>query len=150
MTVSVQIATAVDGLPDVQSIERWAHAALAGAERAVCLRIIDESEARELNLTYRNLSYAPNVLSFPFSADDGSWPEGMTPMLGDVVICAPVVASQANDQGKTLRAHMAHMVVHGILHLCGFDHQNDEDAMRMERREAEVLASFDVEDPYLI
>ena len=105
---------------------------------------MNETEGRALNRDYRHKDYATNVLSFPVEL-----PEGVAvDWLGDLVLCAPVVAQEAISQGKTLRAHYAHLVVHGVLHLLGFDHQNERDAERMEAEERRILALLGIADPY--
>ena len=134
------------GLPAAQTLRRMAEAALQarGREAALSIRVVDESEGRTLNRDYRHKDYATNVLSFPVEL-----PEGVAvDWLGDLVLCAPVVAQEAISQGKTLRAHYAHLVVHGVLHLLGFDHQNERDAERMEAEERRILALLGIADPY--
>jgi probable rRNA maturation factor len=133
--------------PDRRTLVRWAEAALAGlrrAEVAIGVRIVNEGESAALNARYRGKGGSTNVLSFPFEAPPGL----RTKMLGDLVICAPVVAREARDQGKSPQAHWAHMVVHGIMHLRGYDHQTRRDAARMERREAAILRRLGYPDPY--
>ena len=103
------------------------------------LRYVGEAEGRRLNREYRGRDYATNVLTFVYET---------RPLSGDVVICAPVIAAEARAQGKDVAAHHAHMVVHGLLHLQGFDHERAGDAVRMERRERRVLASLGFPDPY--
>ena len=110
----------------------------------VCIRIVGPRESRRLNALYRGLDHATNVLSFPAGPVPG---EGVAP-LGDIAICATVVAREARAQGKTLAAHWAHMVVHGVLHLLEYDHIEDDDATRMERRERALLAQLGFADPY--
>ncbi|MCS4504997.1 Endoribonuclease YbeY [wastewater metagenome] len=142
----IQLASAVAEVPDDDDFRRWVEAALAGRrlEAEVSVRIVDEPEGRELNATYRGRDYATNVLSFP-----AGLPEGVDlPMLGDLVICAPVVEREAAEQGKPARAHWAHMVVHGILHLLGHDHIEDDEAELMEAEERTVLAALGFPDPY--
>ena len=127
------------------------HAALDGVGAAggrvggeLTVRIVDAPEATELNARYRGVDRPTNVLSFPFDT-----PAGVdVALLGDVVICAPVVAREASEQGKTPEAHFAHMVVHGILHLAGYDHEHASEAQRMEALERGVLASLGYPDPY--
>ncbi|MES9936542.1 MAG: rRNA maturation RNase YbeY [Sedimenticola sp.] len=126
--------------------ERWIAAALAGRRDSaeLTIRIVDETESHELNLQYRGKDCPTNVLSFPFEA-----PEVVeSDLLGDLVICAPVVAREAEEQGKTLEAHWAHMVVHGTLHLLGFDHQNEQEAEEMEGLEREIIEAMGYPDPY--
>jgi len=146
MTVEVQVASALNGLPDQTSIVDWADSVrvmLGTGASEVCIRIVDESEAQTLNARYRQLDKPTNVLSFAADVD--------TPdlqLLGDIVICAPVVEREASEQQKSLAHHFAHMVVHGMLHLHGYDHENDEEAEEMENLEAVVLAGFGIAHPY--
>ncbi|HXS74130.1 MAG TPA: rRNA maturation RNase YbeY [Rhodanobacteraceae bacterium] len=136
------------GVPAAASFRRWAAAALAGARRKqpveLSLRIVGAREARSLNQRYRGKDYATNVLSFP-----AELPRGIkSPLLGDIVICAPEVIREARQQNKQVRDHYAHLTIHGVLHLLGFDHLNDADAAKMEALETRVLASLGVGDPY--
>lgn len=136
------------GLPQRASFQRWIEATLRMAKRRgnseLSIRLVDAEEGRSLNRQYRQRHYATNVLSFPVDL-----PAGVElPLLGDLVICAPVVAREANEQGKPLREHYAHMSIHGILHLLGYDHENDVDAERMEALERKILAAFQIRDPY--
>lgn len=145
--VDVQYANAPRaGQPDDAAIRRWAGAALAGRRDAAQLvvRIVDEAEGRELNANYRGRDGATNVLSFDFGEPDLLDP----PLLGDIVVCAPVVEREAQEQGKAPEAHWAHLVVHGVLHLLGFDHEDESEAERMEGIEREVLAGLGYPDPY--
>lgn len=135
-------------LPATSSFTRWVDAALADAGRArdteLSIRIVGLDEGRELNHQYRDKDYATNVLSFPVEL-----PEGVeVPLIGDLVICAPVVAREAAEQGKPERHHWAHLTVHGTLHLLGYDHIVDDEAEVMENLEREILASLDIPDPY--
>lgn len=134
------------GVPTARQIQSWSRAALddAGRSGQVAVRIVGEAESAELNQTYRGKRGPTNVLSFPLDAPKGiaHWP------LGDIVICAPVVAREAAEQGKTLAAHWSHMVVHGTLHLLGFDHIRAADARVMEGRERAILAELGFADPY--
>jgi probable rRNA maturation factor len=134
------------GLPSAVSFRRWASAAAEGRIRRadLAIRLVDTKEGRALNRHYRGKDYATNVLSFPVEL-----PEGVNlPLLGDLVICAPVVAREAAEQGKPLAAHYAHLTIHGVLHLLGLDHENEREAEAMERIEREILASLDLPDPY--
>ena len=133
--------------PAPASFRRWAAAALGARRRPVelSIRVVGESESRRLNARYRGRSYPTNVLSFPCEA-----PALSAPPLGDLVICARVVAREAKAQGKTPEAHWAHMVVHGVLHLLGYDHERARDAARMEARETAILARLGYPDPYQI
>ena len=133
-------------IPDEAAIQTWAEAAQKTTSDGLQLsvRIVDEAESAELNQTYRHKQGPTNVLSFPFEA-----PEGVdVPLLGDLVICAPVVEKEAEAQGKTNEAHWAHMVVHGCLHLQGYDHINEADAEQMEGLEIEILHDLGYENPY--
>lgn len=136
------------GLPAANAFRRWAAAALAGARRRrpaeVSIRLVDKDEGRTLNRDYRGKDYATNVLSFP-----AELPPGIElPLLGDIVLCAPVVAREAQAQGKPLRHHYAHLTVHGILHLLGHDHGAEPEAARMEALETRILAGLGIADPY--
>lgn len=133
--------------PDRRLLARWAAAALAGLGRravAIGVRIVNEAESAALNARYRGKHGATNVLSFPFEVPPGA----RSAWLGDLVICAPVLAREARAQGKHPRAHWAHMVVHGILHLRGYDHRTRREAAAMERREAAILRRLGFPDPY--
>ncbi len=150
LVVSVQAAAALpDARPAGADIKRWAAAAAPGVRGEIAIRIVGEAESAELNGRYRGRNGPTNVLAFPaeFAAPA---PEGELLPLGDLVICAPVLAREAEEQGKTLAAHWAHIVVHGTLHLEGYDHEADADARRMEAREREILAGLGFEDPYLL
>ncbi|MGH8190979.1 MAG: rRNA maturation RNase YbeY [Rhodanobacteraceae bacterium] len=136
------------GVPAPDSFRHWVAAALDGARHheaaELSIRIVGAREGRHLNQRYRGKDHATNVLSFP-----AELPRGVTsPLLGDLVICAPVVAREAREQGKTPRGHYAHLTVHGILHLLGYDHQNDRDAKCMESLETRVLAALGIADPH--
>ncbi|WP_394004453.1 rRNA maturation RNase YbeY [Luteimonas sp. WGS1318] len=150
LDIAVGYATARKGVPAAASFRRWAAAALAGRIRDadLAIRIVGEDEGRALNRHYRGKDYATNVLSFPAELPEGL-PDGVRlPLLGDLVICAPVVAREAADQGKGLNAHYAHLTVHGVLHLLGWDHENTPEAEAMEQLEREILAELGVDDPY--
>lgn len=142
--VFIQFAAPRRGVPAARSLRTWAWAALGGIAGELTLRIVEEVEGRRLNARYRDRRQATNVLSFASSL----LPDGSRPLLGDLVICAPVVMREAAEQGKPVRAHWAHLVVHGCLHLLGYDHQHDTQAARMEAREREILAHLDFSDPY--
>jgi probable rRNA maturation factor len=145
LQAEIQFATSSGDVPDRTRLKAWAAAAgPAGEPATVVIRVVDEAESAELNAAFRHRQGPTNVLSFPFDA-----PPGIDEAyLGDVVICAPVVAREAAEQGKTAEAHWAHMVVHGLLHLQGFDHIEDADAVRMEAREKEILEKLGYNDPY--
>jgi len=134
------------GLPSSVSFRRWAAAAAEGRIRKadLAIRVVDSKEARSLNRHYRGKDYATNVLSFP-----AELPEGVhIPILGDLVICAPVVAREAKEQGKQLAAHYAHLTIHGVLHLLGMDHEDKREAEAMELIERDILAGLGFPDPY--
>lgn len=112
-------------------------------DRSVCVRICGDFESQTLNATYRRINKSTNVLSFPSEADVGE------PVLGDIAICWPVVEREAQDQNKVLEQHAAHLVIHGVLHLMGYDHVDEGDAQEMEAVEVAVLANLGIADPYL-
>ena len=147
LDLSVQYACNRDGVPSRVEFRRWLRAAEPGAAR-VTVRIVDEDEARELNRDYRGKDYATNVLTFAYGeGDDMPLPEGL-PLMGDLVLCRQVVEREAAEQGKALDAHYAHLSVHGMLHLQGFDHLEDAEADEMEARERQILADLGYADPY--
>jgi probable rRNA maturation factor len=144
--VEVEDLSGAAGVPAVADFQRWAAAAFAGRrpEAELSIRIVGESEGAELNSRYRGKSGPTNVLSFP-----AELPTGVPlPLVGDLVICAPVVAREAAAQGKTDEAHWAHLTVHGCLHLIGYDHEDDHKAAEMEPLEAAILAGLGYPDPY--
>jgi probable rRNA maturation factor len=145
-TIDVQYAISAEGLPGGREIREWAMVALQGGQEQaeLVVRIVDEAEMTALNHIYRGKDGATNVLSFPYEPMPGV----ATGLLGDVVICVPVVAEEAVAQGKSLDAHWAHMVIHGVLHLRGYDHGNEADAREMEALETEKLAGLGFLDPY--
>jgi probable rRNA maturation factor len=145
-SIGVQVAVELPGLPARELLRDWARAALDGADGAgaLAIRIVDESESAELNRRWRGKAGPTNVLSFP----PAPMPGLAVAELGDVVICAPVVAREAAAQRKAADAHWAHMVVHGVLHLLGHDHGNERDALRMEALETAILARLGFPDPY--
>ncbi len=147
-TIHVNYALPRRNLPATASFRRWVAAALAGAGRErdseLSIRIVDIDEGRELNRQYRGKDHATNVLSFPVELPDGI----EVPLIGDLVICAPVVAREAAEQGKPERHHWAHLTVHGTLHLLGYDHIVDAEAEIMEALERKVLATLGIPDPY--
>ncbi|AXP41643.1 rRNA maturation RNase YbeY [Haemophilus influenzae] len=146
--VDLQIATEnIEGLPTEEQIVQWATDAVQpeGNEVEMTVRIVDEAESHELNLTYRGKDRPTNVLSFPFECPD----EVELPLLGDLVICRQVVEREAAEQEKPLMAHWAHMVVHGSLHLLGYDHIEDDEAEEMESLETQIMQGLGFADPYL-
>lgn len=147
LLLSVQVAAVRRGLPSESAIRRFARAALEGMRRkrvALGVRIVNTTESAALNARYRGKRGATNVLSFPFEPPPGTASE----TLGDLVICAPVVRGEARALGIAETAHWAHMVVHGIMHLRGYDHKNDKEAAVMERREARVLRALGFPNPH--
>lgn len=135
------------GLPEEALFQRWLDAAVLPFQEdaEVTVRLVDEAESHELNLTYRGKDKSTNVLSFPFEAPPGI----ELPLLGDLVICRQVVELEAQEQGKPLEAHWAHMVVHGSLHLLGYDHIEDNEAEEMEALETEIMLALGYADPYI-
>lgn len=148
--LDVQYGEGLDknALPSETQLLAWCSATLtehcALDEPELTIRIVDEAESQQLNGDYRGKYSPTNVLSFPFDAP----PEIPIPLLGDLIICSSVVEKEATEQGKTNQAHWAHMVVHGCLHLLGYDHIKDEDADVMENLERQILASLGFPDPY--
>ena len=147
LDVAVNYAAPRAGVPAAVSFRKWVAAALKGRirEADLAIRIVDEREGQALNRHYRGKDYATNVLSFP-----AELPEGVKlPLLGDLVLCAPVIAREAKEQGKPLLAHYAHLTVHGALHLLGWDHEDAREAEAMEQLEREILAGIGLPDPYI-
>ncbi|MCP3671629.1 MAG: rRNA maturation RNase YbeY [Gammaproteobacteria bacterium] len=146
MDLELQTITAVAETPSEDSFAQWVRAALRWEREQVelVIRLVDEAESQNLNREYRGKDRPTNVLSFPsdLPAIVGS------SLLGDLVICVPVVLREAAEQGKPPQAHWAHMVVHGVLHLLGYDHQEQAEAEIMEQLEREILASLNIQDPY--
>jgi len=146
--IDLQNDAALPGVPDVASFGCWVAAALRRDYPRLeqTIRIVDEAESRQLNREYRGRDKPTNVLSFP-----AELPPGIVDyqLLGDLVICAPVVAAEAAAQGKPVEAHWAHLVVHGMLHLQGYDHQTGDQAREMEALEIEILATLGHTNPYL-
>ncbi|HOB46094.1 MAG TPA: rRNA maturation RNase YbeY [Zoogloea sp.] len=148
LDLSVQYACNREGVPSRVDFRRWLRAAEPGAAR-VTVRIVDEEEGRALNRDYRGKDYATNVLTFAYDeGEDMPLPEGL-PLMGDLVLCRQVVEREAAEQGKSVDAHYAHLSVHGMLHLQGFDHEIEAEAEEMEARERAILAELGISDPYL-
>jgi probable rRNA maturation factor len=142
MGVTVQYASRVGGLPTAARLRKWVKAAEAGAgvdSGELNFRIVNSAEGRRLNHDFRGKDYATNVLTFPY---------GTVPMEADIVLCAQVVSREAREQGKTLDAHYAHLVVHGVLHAHGYDHEKPREASRMEALEVRILEALGYENPY--
>ena len=136
------------GVPVLRSFEKWL-AAIPDLRRRrgrteLNILIVDARSGRRFNREFRGRDYATNVLSFPYEAAAGVH----SGLLGDLVICAPVVAREAREQGKHARDHFAHMTIHGVLHLLGHDHESDAEAERMEALERRILATLGIDDPY--
>lgn len=154
MSIALEVIYGVEGpdsgmaIPDEPHLHQWAEAALAGrADGAeLAIRIVDEAESQTLNATYRGKEKPTNVLSFPFEAPPGM--EEEVAHIGDLAICAAVVAREAAEQDKAPDAHWAHMVIHGCLHLIGFDHIEEAEAEAMEAVEIEILAGLGYPNPY--
>lgn len=148
MIIDLQIVCEQEsGLPTAEQIEQWATAAVEpqSDEVEMTVRIVDEAESHALNLNYRGKDRPTNVLSFPFECPD----EVELPLLGDLVICRQVVEREAQEQDKPVMAHWAHMVVHGSLHLLGYDHIEDDEAEEMESLETQIMTGLGFADPYL-
>lgn len=143
--VDLQVAVSNASLPDQTQFTAWINAAVEPMTDAeLTVRIVDEQEMMELNTTYRHKASVTNVLSFPFAADI---PMDVT-LLGDIVICAAVVEREAREQAKPVTAHWAHLVIHGTLHLLGYDHMDDDEAQKMESREINILQQLGYANPY--
>ena len=139
--LSVQIASELANIPTKAQFKKWAKAALR-VDTEVTIRIVDEAEGLALNSAYRGKDYATNVLTFPLAEEPH--------LMGDIIICAPIVAAEAITQNKTLEAHYAHLTVHGVLHLHGYDHEIEAQAQLMETIEIQILAKLGYANPYLI
>jgi probable rRNA maturation factor len=153
MAVDVQFACEDAGVPDATEIRTWVELAASRSGRLpagkadIAVRIVGQAEIQTLNQLYRNKDAATNVLSFPVEAIEGL-PASTPRQLGDIVICAPVVRDEAHRQAKPLADHWAHMLVHGALHLLGYDHDHDKEADEMESLEKAILESRGIADPY--
>ncbi len=141
LSINVQYASNKQSLPTKKQFKKWAMAALR-VDTEVTIRIVDEDEGRELNNHYRHKDYATNVLTFPLTEEPY--------LMGDIIICAPVVEAEAQAQNKSLEAHYAHLTVHGILHLHGYDHETDPQAELMEGLETAIITKLGYASPYLI
>jgi len=150
MSIELDLQLAVEneaGLPTIEEFSTWLETAVTPfqAQAEVTIRIVDTAESHQLNLEYRGKDKPTNVLSFPFEAPPGIELD----LLGDLIICRQVVEQEAVEQDKPLKAHWAHMVVHGSLHLLGYDHIEDDEAEEMESLETELMQKLGFEDPYL-
>jgi probable rRNA maturation factor len=142
--VELQNASTSNALPSEQQFSLWAIAATRRENAEIAIRVVDEEESAELNNHYRGKMGATNVLSFPFVNPPGV----KTDILGDLLICAPIVENEAKEQGKNPTAHWAHMVVHGVLHLQGYDHIDENEAVIMESEETAIMNGLGFPDPY--
>ena len=141
LAATIQYVSEANNLPNASQFRKWAKAALR-VDTEVTIRIVDEAEGKALNSTYRGKDYATNVLTFPLTE---------TPhLMGDIVVCAPVVVAEAAAQNKSLEAHFAHLTVHGVLHLHGYDHEIEAQAELMESLEITILQKLGYANPYLI
>jgi len=153
VAVDVQVACDDDTIPAEDTIRSWIEAAVDGAGRLsdstveLAVRVVDADEIQTLNRLYREQDKKTNVLSFPTGEIDGL-PDDAPRSLGDIVVCAAVVADEAAEQGKRLEHHWGHMLIHGTLHLLGFDHETEAEAAEMEGLEVSILAARNVTDPY--
>jgi probable rRNA maturation factor len=145
--IDIQYARDKNGLPDENMLSQWVNAALFGQSSALelTIRIVNEEEGRALNEQWRKGSGATNVLSFPSEPELEIEPR----LLGDIVICAPIIAQEAESQGKKPMDHWAHIVIHGTLHLLGYDHIEDDDAASMEAIEIKILKTLKIDNPYI-
>jgi probable rRNA maturation factor len=141
LNLAVQYASNLADLPGRTQFRQWAKAAIR-VDTEATIRIVDEAEGRELNKTYRGKDYATNVLTFPLTK--------VPHLMGDIIICAPVVAAEALAQKKPLAAHYAHLTVHGILHLHGYDHEIEAQAELMESLETAIITKLGYPNPYII
>lgn len=150
-SVDVQLAATGGDVPDVATVREWVQQALDGAgvsgDLEVSVRVVDEDEMQSLNRRYRERDRPTNVLSFPAGPIAGL-PEGESGPLGDVVVCAAVVSAEAAAQQKPVADHWAHLLVHGTLHLLGYDHEHEDDAREMEALEVQILGLSGISDPY--
>lgn len=149
VALDIQVATALtENLPDIKTLEAWVNTVLENFvtdTHELTLRFVDEEESQQLNYQYRHKDKPTNVLSFPFECP----PDIPIQLLGDLVICVPVVMKEATEQNKSFSAHLTHMIVHGVLHLLGYDHIEDDEAEEMESLEVDILAKLNIDDPYL-
>lgn len=145
--IDLQIATEQDHIPTLAQFEQWVNAALPDTLSPVelTIRLVDTAEGTYLNETYRQKIGPTNILSFPFENEGDELP---IPLLGDLVICVPVMLAEAKELGKSVEFHWAHLVVHGILHLLGYDHMQEQEAMLMEGLEYSILQRLGYPNPY--
>lgn len=139
LLMDVQYASEAAGLPEARQFKRWARKTLR-IDAEIALRIVDEDEGRMLNREYRGKDYATNVLTFPLAEEPH--------LMGDIILCAPIVFKEAREQEKTPEAHFAHLTVHGVLHMHGYDHETEAEAELMETIESEIVMKLGYPDPY--
>ena len=150
LSIKLDLQSAVNSstvVPEVTDVQTWVAAVLQGRfdePVELTIRIVEESESAQLNETYRNKQGSTNVLSFPYDGEIALSPV----LLGDVVVCAPVVINEARVQGKSLKSHWCHMIIHGVLHLLGYDHITDQEAEEMEAEEVSIMAALQYDNPY--
>jgi probable rRNA maturation factor len=146
--INLQIITKTQHIPSLAKFKAWINTALPNRakDKEITIRIVNRRESAELNSKYRNKTGATNILSFPFSTNKNT----DETLLGDLVICAPVVKAEAREQNKSLEAHFAHLAIHGTLHLLGYVHDTKEHAARMEKTEIKILKRLGFSDPYSV
>ena len=146
----VQRVTTSSWLPDDEQFQLWISSVPAAQDHkySLTVRLVDEHEARRFNKEYRDRDYATNVLSFPAELPEGLPVEVRQAQLGDLLICAPVVASESREQNRPEIDHWAHLTIHGVLHLLGYDHERPDEAVVMEALETEILGNLGISDPY--
>jgi probable rRNA maturation factor len=140
LLITVQYASNTADLPTQAEFRKWAKSAL-NVDTEITLRLVDEAESRNLNRTYRGKDYATNVLAFPLAEEPY--------LIGDIALCVPVILREAREQNKTSAAHFAHLTVHGVLHLHGYDHEDEAKAELMEALETKIVTKLGYADPYL-
>lgn len=145
--LDIQLASDFAEIPSAEMMQIWVDAVLKDSEQdsEIVVRLVDEPESAALNTQYRHKSGPTNVLSFPFEAPEGFEMD----LLGDLVICAPLLAQEASQQKKALFDHWAHILIHGVLHLVGYDHLQDDEAEEMEALEIKILSTLNIDNPYL-
>jgi probable rRNA maturation factor len=148
LSLSIQFASSAKTLPERAQVRRWALAAYRAIAGEATVRYVDEKEGRALNRDFRGKDYATNVLTFVHELTRSPQGEGIAHFHADIVICAPVIFREAREQNKSAHEHHAHMVIHGMLHAQGFDHENDLDATAMEALEVQILHRFRIKNPY--
>ena len=145
--INVQVESQNQKIPNNTQLEKWCSIVLKKKQQyALCLRIVDKNESQNLNRKWRKKDYPTNVLSFPLDIPKGLFE---TNFLGDIIICAPIIEQEAFEQKKDIQAHWAHIIIHGCLHLLGYDHITDEDAQVMEELEVNLLKKLGFSNPYI-